>query len=80
MDIFFVAIGSLAAILFLFAGAGANVGLGIICGLSFIAAALVKVAHAIELSARTKKLPDPKPRQAWSAPDKPVDESGTGAS
>lgn len=79
MDIFFVAIGSLAAILFLFAGAGANIGLGIICGLSFIAAALVKVAHAIEKPSGTKKRPDSKPRQAWSAPDKPVDESGTDA-
>ncbi len=79
MDIFFVAIGSLAAILFLFAGAGANIGLGIICGLPFVAAALVKIAHAIEKPAGTKKLPDSKPRQFWSVPDKPVDESGLGA-
>lgn len=78
MDIFFVAIGSLAAILFLFAGAGANIGLGAICGLSFIAAALVKIAHAIEKLAGTKNRPDSKPRQAWSAPDKPVDESDAG--
>lgn len=79
MDIFFAAIGSLAAILFLFAGAGANIGLGIICGLSFVAAALVKVAHAIAHQAETKRLPDSKPRQSWSVPDKPAGESDTEA-
>ena len=78
MDIFFAAIGSLAAILFLFAGAGANIGLGIICGLSFVAA-LVKVAHAIAHQAETKRLPDSKPRQSWSVPDKPAGESDAGA-
>ena len=79
MDIFFAAIGSLAAILFLFAGAGANIGLGIICGLSFVAAALVRVAQAIAHPAGPEKVADSKPRQAWSVPDKPAGESDTGA-
>ena len=72
MGIFFLIIGS-TALLFFFARSGASIGLSIICGLSFVAAAIVKLAQAVERLSEDKA-PDLSKRQPWSMPDKPLKE------
>ncbi len=73
MGIFFLIVGSTAALLFFFAGSGASIGLSIICGLSFAAAAIVKLAQAVERLSEAES-PDLSNRQSWSMPDKPLKE------
>ena len=73
MGMFFLIVGSTAALFLFFVGAGASLGLSIVCGLSFVAAAIVRLAESVERLSEAKA-PSLSKGQPWSVPDKPLKE------